>query len=291
MTGSNYILALDACSSVTVTQAPPAGTFLLKGTNEVVLTAFDSSGNATSSTNFVIVMDTTPPVLFAPANVVVNADPGQCSATNIALGTPTANDNCSSVVTTNNAPQLFPVGTNIVIWTAIDTQGNTTNAIQLVIVNDTELPSITCPAAVTVSTDAGQAYASGVNLGTPVTSDNCGVAAVTNDAPVNFPIGTNSVTWTAIDTHGNVRTCAEQVIVNGLPEPPQRVTRIVNNGDGTFTVSFSGTPNSYFVVQASANLLDWQPIHTNTAGEDGTWTYTDQEAPNFPARYYRSMRP
>jgi hypothetical protein len=291
VTGSNYIIALDACSSVTVTQVPPMGTLLPKGTNAVVLTAFDSAGNSVSGTNFIIVADLTPPMLFAPANVVVSSDPGQCSATNIALGTPTANDNCSSVVTTNNAPELFPVGTNVVIWTAIDTQGNTTNATQLVIVNDTELPSIACLAAVTVSTDAGQAYASGVNLGTPVTSDNCGVAAVTNDAPANFPIGTNAVTWTVIDLHGNVRTCVEQIIVNSPPEAAQRISGIVNNGDGTFTVSFSGAPTSNYIVQVSANLADWQPVHTNTAGEDGTWSYTDQNAPNVPARYYRSMRP
>jgi len=97
-----------------------------------------------------------------------------------------------------------------------------------------------------------------------VTSDNCGVAAVTNDAPSSFPRGTNSVTWTVIDLHGNLGTCVQRVIVNGPPAPPERFTGIVSNGDGTFTVSFSGIPRSNYVVQVSANLLGWQSVQTNT---------------------------
>jgi hypothetical protein len=45
LTGTNYIIAVDSCSSsVTVTQNPPANTVLSLGTNVVVLTAFDPSG-------------------------------------------------------------------------------------------------------------------------------------------------------------------------------------------------------------------------------------------------------
>ena len=70
LTGTNYIIAVDSCSSsVTVTQNPPANTWLPLGTNQVVFTAFDPSGNATNSTNAVIVADTTPPVITCPADI------------------------------------------------------------------------------------------------------------------------------------------------------------------------------------------------------------------------------
>jgi len=186
---------------------------------------------------------------------------------------------------------VFPFGTNLVTWTATDDQGNSTNAFQSVVVQDMEPPAITAPADIVVSADPGTNYASGVSLGTPLTSDNCGVAGVTNDAPAAFPIGTNVVNWTVLDVHGNVASSPEQVIVNPAPRLPHRITSIVNNGDGTYTLGFAGTSNVQYVVQVSLNLIDWVPVHTNTAAADGTWTYTDAAATGSPARFYRSVQP
>ncbi|MDR7373036.1 FN3 associated domain-containing protein, partial [Flavobacterium aquidurense] len=67
-----------------------------------------------------------------------------------------------------------------------------------VTIQDTTLPTITAPANVTASTDSG-CSATSVVLGTPVKDDNCGVATVTNDAPVSFPLGDTNVTWTVTD--------------------------------------------------------------------------------------------
>src|SRR5205823_6591349 len=170
LTDTNYILAVDNCSSVTVTQSPPAGSVLVLGTNQVVLTAFDTSGNAVVLANTIVVLDVTPPFLVSPSDLLVTADPGLCSATNVLLGSPTFGDNCGGVTVTNDAPSVFPVGTNLVTWTATDGQGNTTNAIQVVVVQDMEPPVITAPDTVTVFADPGTNYASSVNLGTPLAS-------------------------------------------------------------------------------------------------------------------------
>src|SRR5439155_4771134 len=69
LTATNYIVAVDNCSSVTVTQTPPAGTDVPLGTNLIVLTALDSSGNSVSSTNSVVVSDTTAPSLVSPPDL------------------------------------------------------------------------------------------------------------------------------------------------------------------------------------------------------------------------------
>src|SRR5262249_35494486 len=95
LTGTNFIVAIDNCSSVTVTQSPPAETLLSPGTNIVVLTAFDSSGNTATSPNFVVVSDTSAPSLLSPVDVSVNSSPGLCLATNVDLGLPTVSDNCA----------------------------------------------------------------------------------------------------------------------------------------------------------------------------------------------------
>ncbi|WP_123921641.1 HYR domain-containing protein, partial [Flavobacterium piscis] len=117
-----------------------------------------------------------------PATVVVSADANLCTASGVALGTPTASDNCSGTVTvTNNAPLVFPIGDTTVTWTAKDAAGKTETCTQIVTVKDTQKPTITCPATVIVSADANLCTASGVLLGTPTTSDNCnGTVTVTN---------------------------------------------------------------------------------------------------------------
>jgi hypothetical protein len=291
LTRTNYILALDLSGSVTVTQSLPVGAILSKGTNLVTLTAFDASGNLSSVTGAVFVVDVTPPVLVAPATVMVSTAPGQCSATNVPLGAPTVSDNCQLASVTNNAPQSYGVGTNLVTWTASDADGNTTNATQIVIVNDTQPPSLSCPPTVTVPADASQNYASNVALGNPVAGDNCGVVAVMNDAPGQFPLGTNLVTWTAFDNHGNSNSCVQQVIVTSAAQTAHQVIAIVNNGDGTFTLTFLGSAGLDYVVQVSTNLLDWSSVQTNKAGEDGTWIFVDHNTAGYTRRFYRSARP
>src|SRR3989442_15002663 len=76
----------------------------------------------------------------------VNAESLKKIATGVALGSPTANDNCGTVTITSNAPAQSPSGTNLVTWTATDSSGNTTTCQQRVVVRDNQVPTITCPA-------------------------------------------------------------------------------------------------------------------------------------------------
>jgi endonuclease/exonuclease/phosphatase family metal-dependent hydrolase len=71
LTSTNYILALDNCSSVTVTQMPVPGTVLSLGTtNPVTLTAFDTAGNATNRAVLVVVPGV-PNITLQPTNVSI----------------------------------------------------------------------------------------------------------------------------------------------------------------------------------------------------------------------------
>jgi hypothetical protein len=63
VTGTNFILATDLSGSVTITQSPTNNAVLQLGTNTVVLTVADASGNKSYSTNYVIVSDQMPPVM------------------------------------------------------------------------------------------------------------------------------------------------------------------------------------------------------------------------------------
>src|SRR5262249_24362156 len=94
---------------------PPSGSFFPVGTTTV--TCVTEAGPDCSFT--VTVVDTTPPQITCPANIVPNAPaPGQCAFVPFSVS---AFDTCSikSLTCTPNNP-CFPAGTTTVTCTAID---------------------------------------------------------------------------------------------------------------------------------------------------------------------------
>ena len=250
------------------------------GTNLVTWTVTDTSGNTRSCVQRVIVRDTSAPTLACPTNRVVSTDAGQCYATGVNLGSPLAtNDNCGILTVTNNAPTQYAKGVTIVTWTAVDTSGNFRTCMQTVTVNDTELPTLTCPTNRVVNTDMGQCFATGVNLGVPsATNDNCGILTVTNNAPTQYPRGVATVNWTAVDASGNFQTCVQTVTVTDNQTPlltcPAAITTNVPSGWSGITNLALGTPvisdncgGASTATHAPAIL----PVGTNVV----RWTVTD----------------
>ena len=150
---------------------------------------------------------------------LVDTDSGLCTASGVALGTPTTSDNCSIASISDDAPVVFNEGNTTVTYTVEDASGNTSTCTQVVTVQDNEDPMITCSSDVIVNTDSGLCTASGVVLGTPTTSDNCSVANVSDDAPVVFNEGNTTVTFTVEDASGNTSTCTQLVTVQDNEDP------------------------------------------------------------------------
>ena len=216
---SVYDSGTDNCGSVSLVSVSP-NTFDCSyvGQNTVTLTATDNKGNFATCQATVSVNDNIDPTITCPADVSVSTDAGACEATNVALGSETAADNCGFTVT-NNAPASYPVGTTTVTWTVTDGSGNTASCVQTVTVADNENPTITCPANVTVAADAGSCEATGVSLGTPATADNCTVASTVNNASEPYALGATTVTWTVTDGGGNTATCTQTVTVQDSEAP------------------------------------------------------------------------
>jgi len=161
----------------------------------------------------VIVVDTELPTITCPGDVTVSTDAGFCYATGVDLGTPVTDDNCSVALVVNDGVEPFALGTTVVTWTVTDGSGNTATCTQNVTVIDTELPIITCPPDVTVEVDPSTCYATGVDLGIPIISDNCSGASYINDAIEPYVLGTTVVTWTVTDGSGNIAICTQNVNV------------------------------------------------------------------------------
>ncbi|MES2800795.1 MAG: HYR domain-containing protein [Bacteroidota bacterium] len=211
------------------------------GANNITLSVTDVNANVGTCIAVVTVIDNIVPTISCPAAITVNATVGTCGAA-IVLATPTSADNCSTTIS-NNAPAIFPLGTTTVTWTAVDPAGNSVSCTQLVTVIDVENPTIVCPSNVNVNTDLNICFATGVNLGTPVTTDNCTVALVTNNAPSVFPTGVTVVTWTVMDQSGNSATCTQTVTVVDNQAPtvlcPQDIVQTSTQGSCGSMVTYS----------------------------------------------------
>ena len=96
---------------LTLIQSPSVGTTISSNT-AVTLTATDASGNSTSCSFTVVLIDATPPSLTCPGNQTESAD-ANCDATlSDYTSLATASDNCDATPTCNikvqRREQLFP---------------------------------------------------------------------------------------------------------------------------------------------------------------------------------------
>lgn len=127
--------AVDNCGTgapVQLSNDAPA-TFPL-GTTTVTWTATDTAGNTATYKQNVTVAGP-PKFVSTPPDITYTA----CD-TPPNIGMAKAVDICgTSVSVSNNAPSTFPIGTTTVVWTAVDTQGNTATYSQKVTVSATDL--------------------------------------------------------------------------------------------------------------------------------------------------------
>ncbi|HRE87714.1 MAG TPA: MopE-related protein, partial [Myxococcota bacterium] len=194
------VAATDPCGVQDVSDVLPQ-TYGL-GTTPIVRAVQDGNRNRASCVTEVTVVDTTPPVITCGQHVVVQTDPGVCGAV-VALEQPEASDTCHhDLVVFNNAPQVFPVGSTVVVWTALDPSGHTASCEVVVTVEDREESALDCMEERIVDAPADLCGWSGSLVATA--RDNCAVEVSTLSQERTFPIGEVDVLFTSTDTNNNV---------------------------------------------------------------------------------------
>ena len=66
------------------------------------------------------------------------------------------------------------------------------------------------------------------------------------------------------------------------------VSVIPNTAGNPFQMRVSGGLNRTCVVEATADLVNWSPVLTNTTSADGTFNYTDTQSADQPMRFFRA---
>jgi HYR domain-containing protein len=173
--------------NIPVTGTAPAG-------SQLVVEVFTPDGEAAGNLFFIgsnAAAETGPSYLRAPACGVTNP------TTTAAIGFP----NMHIVMNVNGCTQVVGTGPTCTFT---------------VTVNDTQPPTITCPANIVVAAAATCPPAGSRTVNYTVTaSDNCPGVTVVCTPPSGsvFPVGTTTVNCTATDAHGNTASCSFTVTV------------------------------------------------------------------------------
>ena len=268
------------------------------GVTTVTYTVTDANGNSASCSFTVTVNDQVPPtIITCPPNVTDNSLATLCVSTLITIPQPTAVDPCGNIVSiTHNSPYatgssttdasgIYPVGVTTITWTVTDNAGNIATCVQIVTVNDRELPVLTCPGNATYPADAGLPYKLNVPIALPTYSDNCPGALLTwtmggattdtssnitgfSTVPTPYPqlnVGNTVISYTIADVSGQTATCSFVITITSKPD-----------------ISCAGSITTYTASNNCGSTLNPGVPTLLEGAQPIIWTWVI-DAPGFPA--------
>lgn len=236
----------DGCSGdVDLAIAPSSFDCDDLGENTVTLTVTDESGNTSTCTATVTVVDEVAPECNAGSIDLILDGANETTVDAILLDNGST-DACGEIVNYEIIPNSFDcddLGTNTVTFIVTDNNGNSSSCEGTVVVTDTIAP-VCMVMDITVDLDENgnaQINATQVNNGT---FDPCGVFVSHSVNPFVFgcdDIGDNVVVYTAIDNNGNISTCEATVTVRDTVAPECNVMDITISLDNSMGTTIMGS--------------------------------------------------
>ena len=221
----------DANPSITWSHDPATTMFPL-GYTEVSATVTDASGNTTTATMTVTVVDTTAPSVTLSD---VTVEQATAAGTTVPL-TATVSDTCDTdpSVSWSHDPTttVFPLGDTQVTATATDASGN--NAVQTMTVSvvDTTVPTLTTSGDETVTQSEAAGATATFSAAASDICDSSPVITWSHESGSVFPVGQTTVTCTATDTSGNASVQTLTVTVISSPPSVSGLAWSDVDGDG-----------------------------------------------------------
>ncbi|WP_143473566.1 T9SS type A sorting domain-containing protein [Flavilitoribacter nigricans] len=255
---------------VTTTQTE-SGCSAFSYTETRTWTITDACGNATEHVQVITVVDeVAPECANCPEDMTVSCDavpevPELEVSDNCDPDPSVTLDITSTQTDDGSCSQFSYVETRT--WTITDACGNATEHVQVITVEDTDAPEITCPPTVTVTCDNDPSEA-----GFPDVLDNCDPAAsfdfedvvLSGDCDWDCMI---ERTWTATDACGNSSTCT-QMIQQSVLELIEDALSEDLDGDALADPLVIGRLNRHSLtvtLEGAACMLGWMPNNGGTA--------------------------
>ncbi len=170
------------------------------------------------------------------------------------------------------------VSNNLTYTLAVTNYGPSTSSNILVLDN--------LPTGVTVISTGG-AVRNGATL-----SWNVGTLAVNAGVQLSFTVRPDylgtifnyaSVSADTADANTDDNFASLQTLVTVSSRP--QLSAALRSGNGAFQFAVTSDPGVTNIIQASTNLVNWDPIYTNI----GSFTFTNLTATNYPQRFYRAL--
>ena len=184
---------------VIITRTPEANEFAV-GTHTITWKADDGNGNIITAEQTITITDTTKPVIALlgdnPQTVEFGSiynDPGATATDAV-----DDNDELTTQIAAASTVNTGTVGDYTVTYTVSDKATNAaTPVIRMVTVTDTAAPDISPPPDITFEATDTLTPLGRTHYGTATSGDD--TADITDDAPLAFPVGDHTITWTATD--------------------------------------------------------------------------------------------
>lgn len=264
----------DNCGTVIFSQTPVAGTIISGiGTQQSIsLFAEDAVGNQSSCSFTITVADTTDPTVSCPGTQTV-AISGNCQYSIPDLSSlVTFSDLCDASPSYAQSPGAGVTVSGITTVNIIitDAAGNTASCTVETQPDDQTPPVMSCPSDM-ASCDSVFTY------NTPVATDNCGSATVTQTDATGyasgdtFPEGITTLEYTATDDVGNTEVCTFNIEVYPTPVISFSGEYLIEEGD-SIQIMATVTNDSTF---------SWSPVYNMT----GDTTLTPWVSPNSTVTY------
>ncbi len=267
--------ASDNCGNVTLSLSSTQFTVANLGLNNVIVTATDASGNRSTCTAIVTVVQGSNPIANCRAITVYLDASGNGTITAADVDNGSSNSGGALNLSINQSNfDCSQLGSNTIILTADDGNGLSSTCPASVFVIDSIRPIITCPSDITVAADplTGTAV---VNYTLSVI-ENCTAAApflITGlPSGAAFPLATTVVLYEVTDGSGNSNTCAFHVnVLLGSLNPTFAIsTDTVQYSDAvTFTATIPNGAGTVPAAQSVTFKVGTQSIGTATLSVSG----------------------
>ena len=187
--------------------------------------ATDDCGNFSTCVQVITIDDSTAPDITCPVNVTI-----ECTESTLPAhtGTASATDNCDLVpsityedmtVASTTCVQEYTINRT---WKATDDCGNFSTCVQVITIDDSTAPDITCPVNVTIECTESTLPA---HTGLASATDNCDLVPsitfedMTVASSTCVQEYTINRTWKATDDCGNFSTCLQVITIDDSTAP------------------------------------------------------------------------